>query len=287
MKRAEINHYSDRQVSVPQGLKPSRLRVPGGTAEAVPFPAVPASTASSPAVSLPKPAMEAALFPAFLKLQGRSVLVVGAGNVAEQKIEGLLASGARITVVALKAGHAVQEWARAGELTLQQRAFHPADLEGVFLAIVATSSRNLNQFVYGEALRQGVLCNVVDVPELCDFFYPAVVRRGDLQIAISTSGKSPSLAQRIRKQLEQQFGPHYAQWVEELGNTRRLILASDLPTEVKQELLHSLASREAFEHQLRAASHELRAREDEIAVQSSHLATRDSEHLAHSSEETR
>jgi precorrin-2 dehydrogenase/sirohydrochlorin ferrochelatase len=92
-----------------------------------------------------------------------------------------------------------------------------------------------------------VLCNVVDVPEYCDFFYPAVVRRGDLQIAISTAGQSPSLAQKLRQQLEQQFCPEYAAWVEQLGETRRLILASDLDKERKLDLLHSLASREAFE----------------------------------------
>jgi precorrin-2 dehydrogenase / sirohydrochlorin ferrochelatase len=202
------------------------------------------------------------LFPAFLKLDGRSVLVVGAGKVAEQKIDGLLSTGARISVVALEASPAVQEWALEGALTLYLRTFYPADLAGVFLAVVATSSRDLNEFVYREAQRQQVLCNVVDVPELCDFFYPAVVRRGDLQIAVSTSGQSPSLAQRIRQQLEQQFGPNYASWVEELGQTRRLVLASDLPTETKQDLLHSLASREAFEaaeNKLRAASFELRA----------------------------
>lgn len=195
------------------------------------------------------------LFPAFLKLEQRSVLVVGAGKVGEQKIEGLLSTGARITVVALEASPAVHEWARAGRLVLHQRAFHPDDLDSVFLAIVATQIRALNEFVYREAQRRNVLCNVVDVPELCDFFYPAVVRRGDLQIAISTSGQSPSLAQRIRKQLEQQFGPNYAQWVEELGQTRKLILASELPHQTKQDLLHSLSSREAFE----AALNKLRA----------------------------
>src|ERR1700674_3130054 len=95
--------------------------------------------------------------------------------------------------------------------------------------------------------RSGVLCNVVDVPEYCDFFYPAVVRRGDLQIAISTAGQSPSLAQKLRQQLERQFGDGYTAWVEQLGATRRLILASELDKETKSELLHSLASREAFE----------------------------------------
>lgn len=187
------------------------------------------------------------IFPMFLKLTGRQCLVVGAGKVGEPKIGSFLDTGARIRVVALEATDGVREWARAGKIDLELRAFTPSDLDGVFLAVVATSSRSLNEFVYGESQRRGVLCNVVDVPEYCDFFYPAVLRRGDLQIAISTAGQSPSLAQKLRQQLEQQFGPGYATWVAELGETRRLILASDLDAKRKQELLHSLASREAFE----------------------------------------
>ena len=187
------------------------------------------------------------LFPMFMKLTGRQCLVVGAGKVGEPKIGGLIDTGAQIRVVAIEATQVVREWARAGKVELELRAFTANDLDGAFLAIVATASRNLNDLVYREAQRRGVLCNVVDVPEYCDFFYPAVVRRGDLQIAISTSGQSPSLAQRLRQQLERQFGPGYETWVAELGETRRLILASELDRERKQSLLHSLASREAFE----------------------------------------
>jgi siroheme synthase-like protein len=187
------------------------------------------------------------LFPMFLKLAGRQCLVVGAGKVGEPKIGGLIDSGARIHVVAIEATGQVRDWAAAGKIDLELRAFSTNDLDGKFLAIVATASKHLNQLVYREANERGVLCNVVDVPEYCDFFYPAVVRRGDLQIAISTNGQSPSLAQKLRQQLEVQFGPGYAAWVEQLGETRRLILASALDTETKSDLLHSLASREAFE----------------------------------------
>jgi precorrin-2 dehydrogenase/sirohydrochlorin ferrochelatase len=187
------------------------------------------------------------LFPMFLKLEGRQGLVVGAGKVGEPKIGGLLETGARIRVVSLDATPTVREWARAGTIELELRAFSPDDLDGAFMAVVATNSRTLNERVYHEAQRRGVLCNVVDVPDLCDFFYPAVVRRGDLQIAVSTAGQSPSLAQKIRRQLEKQFGPAYASWVAELGETRKLILASDLDKERKLDLLHSLASREALE----------------------------------------
>jgi len=183
----------------------------------------------------------------FLKLEGRQCLVVGAGKVGEPKIGGLLESGAHVRVVALDASPIVRQWARSGKIDLELRPFVADDLDGAFLAVVATNSRTLNERVYHEAQRRRVLCNVVDVPDLCDFFYPAVVRRGDLQIAVSTAGQSPSLAQKIRQQLEKQFGPGYAPWVTELGETRKLILASDLDKDRKLDLLHSLASREAFE----------------------------------------
>ncbi len=193
------------------------------------------------------------LFPMFVKLAGRRCLVVGAGKVGGPKIGALIDTGARIRVVAIEASPAVREWARDGKIELEPRPFSAEDLDGIFLTVVATASSRLNESIYREAQRRGVLCNVVDVPEYCDFFYPAVVRRGDLQIAISTAGQSPSLAQKLRQQLEKQFGVGYAAWVAELGETRKLILASDLDKEHKLELLHSLASREAVEAALEDA----------------------------------
>jgi precorrin-2 dehydrogenase / sirohydrochlorin ferrochelatase len=187
------------------------------------------------------------LFPMFMKLAGKQCLVVGAGKVGAPKIGGLIDTGARIQVVAMEAAGQVHEWAEAGNISLALRPFAESDLNGKFLAVVATDSPSLNKFVYDEAQLRGMLCNVVDVPEYCDFFYPAVVRRGDLQIAVSTAGQSPSLAQKIRQQLERQFGEGYVDWVRQLGETRRLVLASDLDRETKSDLLHSLASREAFE----------------------------------------
>jgi precorrin-2 dehydrogenase/sirohydrochlorin ferrochelatase len=183
----------------------------------------------------------------FVKLDGRPVLVVGAGAVGEQKIRGLLPTGARIQVVALAMNPAVREWATEQKITLAERAFSKSDLDGIFLVVVATSSPTLNRRIFHEAQRHRILCNVVDVPEQCDFYYPAVVQRGDLQIAVSTSGQSPSLAQQLRRRLEDQFGPGYARWVAELGETRRKVLASHLDAQQKRELLKSLASREAFE----------------------------------------
>ncbi len=187
------------------------------------------------------------LFPIFLKLEGRRCLVIGAGKVGESKIASLMETGASIRVVALEVTETVHEWARMGRINLELRSFVNEDLEGMLLAVVAMSSRALNESIYREAQRRGVLCNVVDDPPHCDFYYPALVRRGDLQIAISTCGQSPSLAKKIREQLERQFGPGYAHWVAELGETRRLVLASNLGLGKKQDLLHSLASREALD----------------------------------------
>lgn len=188
-----------------------------------------------------------ALFPMFMKLAGKRCLVVGAGKIGEPKIASLLDTGARVHVVAITASDAVRDWARSGKISLERRAFTPEDLRETFLAVVATASRSLNESIYREAQRRGVLCNVVDDPEYCDFYYPAIVHRGDLQIAISTNGQSPSLAQRLRQQLERQFSPAYAQWVAQLGETRKHVLASNLDPRRKRELLLSLAGREALE----------------------------------------
>ena len=129
----------------------------------------------------------------------------------------------------------------------EPRAFLPNDLECVFLVIAATASAELNQLVFNEAQRRNILCNAVDDPENCDFYFPAVVRRGQLQIAISTGGQSPALAQRLRRELEEQFTPDYAGWLEELGENRKKLFDGDLDADRRRDLLHSLASREAFD----------------------------------------
>jgi len=182
------------------------------------------------------------LFPAFLKLAGRRCLVVGAGRVAEEKIEGLLRAQADVCVVAPSATQRIHRWARAGKIRWEVRRFRSSDLVGAFLIVAATSSPALHAQVYEQAKRRGVLCNVVDDPEHCDFYYGAVVRRGSLQIAISTGGLSPALAQRIRKQLEQEFGSEYEDWLEEIGDARRRLLAKPLSPTRQKSLLHGLAS---------------------------------------------
>jgi precorrin-2 dehydrogenase/sirohydrochlorin ferrochelatase len=186
------------------------------------------------------------LFPMFLKLSGRPCLVVGAGTVAESKIESLMVTGARVRVVAPEATPAVRSWADAKKIDWQQRRFQPADLKGMLLVVAATPSTKLHRKIFGEAKRRGVRCNVVDVPELCDFYYPSVVQRGALQIAISTAGKSPSLAQRLRKELEDVFGPEYEPWLEHLGKAREKIFAANFDPEERKRRLHAVASAQAF-----------------------------------------
>lgn len=212
----------------------------------------PKAHASSRVASPETPAPS--LFPAFLKLAGRYCLVVGAGAVGESKIKGLLAAGAKVNVVAPRAGETVYAWARAGMISWQPRGFEPSDLERVFLVVVATSFRELNEEVYRQAQERGVLCNVVDDPMHCDFYYPAVVRRGALQIAISTDGKSPALAQRLRQELERQFGPEYGAWMEDLGEERQRLFRKPMDAELRRRLLHSRASRESFEKFARRAA---------------------------------
>ena len=182
------------------------------------------------------------LFPMFVKLDGRRCLVIGAGSVGEAKIESLLATAASVHVVAPKATPKVREWAREGRIEWHAREYVPADLAGVFLVIAATNSRALHEEIYAEAKRRGVLCNTVDEPERCDFYFPAVVRRGDLQIAISTGGLSPALAQRLRKELEEQFGPEWEAWVAQLGRTREELRSLPMPPEQRKRLLHRYAS---------------------------------------------
>jgi precorrin-2 dehydrogenase/sirohydrochlorin ferrochelatase len=192
------------------------------------------------------------LFPIFLKLEGRQCLVVGAGKIAAAKIPGLLEAGAQVQVVAPQAGGAVAELADAGLLTWEERSFEKQDLQGKFLVIAATSSLALNQTIFAEAQELGVLCNAVDDPDRCDFYYGAVVRRGHLQIAISTAGNSPALAQRLRQQLELQFGPEYGDWLERLGSVRKQLFSSQIDPELRRNLLHEIASQHAFDA-LRAA----------------------------------
>lgn len=181
------------------------------------------------------------LFPMMIKLAGRKCVVIGAGKVAAAKVEGLLSCGARVVVIGPKAVRRIRDRANAGKLVWRRRRFSPHDLRGAFLAIAATDSPSTNESVFRFCQAREVLCNSVDDPEHCDFFYPAVVRRGPLQIAISTSGHSPALAARLRKELGRQFGPEWGAFVERLGKKRQEILRLPQSTQRKR-LLKEIAT---------------------------------------------
>lgn len=184
------------------------------------------------------------LFPIFLKLANRPCVVIGAGNIAESKIESLLTAEARVTVIAPEALPRVQEWAATGELTWHKRKYRAGDLAGVFLAVAATATPEVNRAVFAEAAGADILCNAVDDPPFCDFYFPSVVRRGDLQIAISTAGESPAFAQRLRKELNAQLPLDLGEWLMELGRLRREVTAVEPIGEPRKQLLHELAQRD-------------------------------------------
>lgn len=185
-------------------------------------------------------------FPIMLRLEGRACVVVGAGRIAAAKAAGLLRHGAEVVVVAPNAVRWIREKARAGKLVWRRRTFSSRDLRGAFLVVAATDSVASNHAAFCACQARGVLCNVVDDPEHCDFFYPAVVRRGPLQIAVSTNGNSPALAARLRKELERQFGPEWGAFVEHIGKLRQQLLSANMPLKKKREQIMGLAGQKAF-----------------------------------------
>src|SRR5580698_7598550 len=184
------------------------------------------------------------LFPIFLKIAARPCLVIGAGNLAESKIESLQAAHARVTVIAPQATARIVDLAAAGEIDWRQRDYATGDLSGNFLVVAATNVPAVNRAVYTEAIDNNILCNAVDDPPFCDFYFPSVVRRGDLQIAISTAGASPALAQRLRKEINAQLPLDVGDWLTDLGNLRREVTQIEPLNEDRKWLLHQLAQRE-------------------------------------------
>jgi len=179
------------------------------------------------------------LFPVFLKLEGRRCLVVGGGQVATQKIAGLLDAGAQITIVDPSPAVLVREFL-GDRVTWHARKFVPSDLNDVYLVIAATSDAEVNHEIYAEAQRRGILANVVDVPPLCDFYYPAVVRRGSLVVAVSSEGESPHLAQRVRDEINQLLPEELEETVQRIGDQRRRILREHAPGRERVQLLRDL-----------------------------------------------
>ncbi len=166
---------------------------------------------------------------ACLKLSGRRCLVVGGGEVGLEKVEGLLACGGDVALVAPEAEPALAAYAAEGSIVWERRAYEPADLDGAFMVIAATNDSEVNIGVYEDAERRAMLVNVVDVPPLCNFILPAVVRQGPLAIAISTAGASPALAKRMKREIAAQFGAPYADLAVLLNEARGWAKAT-LPT---------------------------------------------------------
>jgi uroporphyrin-III C-methyltransferase / precorrin-2 dehydrogenase / sirohydrochlorin ferrochelatase len=184
------------------------------------------------------------MLPIFLKLTGRRGLLVGAGNVALEKIGSLLKTGLDLTVIAPEGRPEIRELAAEDKLTWLRRRFVSSDLDGKFLVVTATDSPQVNAAVYQGCVEQSILCNSVDDIPNCDFYFGSVVSRGDLQIAISTAGESPALAQKLRREINEQLPEDVGPWLENLGRLRREVLAIHPRSEARKQLLHQLAHRQ-------------------------------------------
>lgn len=183
------------------------------------------------------------LLPIFLKLDVRHGLIVGAGNVALEKINTLLPTGLRIRVIAPEAKPDIQALAKEGRIEWLARKFESGDLNGNFVVIAATDNPEVNATIYAESVRLGILVNSVDDPPHCDFYFGSIVRRGDLQVAISTAGESPAAAQQLRREIDERLPDDLGPWLKEIGQIRREILATHPAGEERKALLHRLAQR--------------------------------------------
>jgi precorrin-2 dehydrogenase len=187
------------------------------------------------------------LYPLFVNLQGRVCVVVGGSAKAEGKIRELLEADAKVRVIAVAVTEQVAAWSQAGRLQWVTRVYERGDVRDAFL-VVSVADAETNAWVFEEAEMLQTFCNAVDDIDHCNCYASAVVRRGPLQIAISTAGKSPALAQRLRKELEERFGEEYAPWVRSLGEVRtRLFQDKGLDGETRRRILHEQASASAFE----------------------------------------
>jgi precorrin-2 dehydrogenase / sirohydrochlorin ferrochelatase len=208
---------------------------------------------------------------ACLKLDGRRCVVVGGGEIGLEKVEGLLACSAQVSLIAPEALPELQRLAAEGSIAWERRAYAgPADLEGVFLAIAATNDTDVNIGVYEDAERRAMLVNVVDVPPLCNFILPAIVRTGPLAIAISTAGASPALAKRMKREIAEMFGEHYAQLAVMLNDVRGWAKRT-LPTyQDRKEFFEGIVNGDPDPIELLAAGETQRVRELIAAAQQAH-----------------
>lgn len=193
-----------------------------------------------------------AYYPAFLDLRGRRCLVVGGGEIATRKVSGLLDAGAMVCVVSPEVSPALAALAGAGIIEHRRRGFRRHDVRGSTLVVAASGVATVDAAAAAAARRVRALVNVVDMPAACDFILPSVLRRGDLQIAVSTGGKSPALAREIRRWLEAQLGEECAAVVEWAGRERARALASTRPPAARRRAAERVAAR-AFQRLRRRA----------------------------------
>lgn len=163
-------------------------------------------------------------YPVYLDLGGRLAVVVGGGAVATRKVRTLVDYGARVLVVAPEPVAEIEQLAAEDVIALKRRGYVRGDLDDAFLVVCATDSEEVNRAVYVEAEQRGCLVNVVDVPELCNFIVPSIVRRGQLQLAISTGGAAPAVAKRLRRHVEEHVGEEWGPYIELLGKVRTLVI---------------------------------------------------------------
>jgi precorrin-2 dehydrogenase/sirohydrochlorin ferrochelatase len=179
-------------------------------------------------------------YPVNLDVRNRKCLVVGGGSVGTRKVKMLLKCGAAVTVVSREMSEDLKKFTAKEMLFLKKRTYRSSDLENMFLVICATSDEKLNLRIHSDAEKRNMLCNVVDVPEACNFILPAIVNRGDLIIAISTSGSSPAFAKKLRKDLEKQFGREYAVFLILMGAIRKRLLAENRKPKAHKHLFEKL-----------------------------------------------
>ncbi len=179
-------------------------------------------------------------FPIFLDLKGKPVVVVGGGRVGERKVSSLLKAGAKVTLISPNLTKNLRKLAERGKINSIARGYKRGDLKGAFLVIAATGDYGTNQQVFEEGMRHRIPINVVDSPAQCSFIVPSIISRGDLILAISTGGKSPALAKKIRKELEKNFGPEYARLLKLLGTVRRKLLREGHPSDINKMKLTRL-----------------------------------------------
>jgi len=186
-------------------------------------------------------------YPIFLDVNDKKALVIGGGEVAERKVETLLDYGAAVLIVSRELTFRLKEMVEEGRVRYAGPEFDENQLEGIFLVIAATDDEVLNHRVSLSAQERGLLINAVDQPEDCNFIVPSIVRRGDLQVAISTSGKSPALARKIREELELRFGEEYEKLLVVMGNIREVILSKGLPQQQNKRIFQEIIESDILE----------------------------------------